>query len=178
MQDETFRIRQAALEDLSRMLEIYAHARQFMAEHGNPRQWGATGWPPEWLLRQDIGDGHSYVCEAEGRVVGTFFYACGPHIEPAYETIVDGRWIGEEVLGEAGNTYGVIHRIASDGSKKGTGGFCIQWAYRQCGHLRVDTHRDNLVMQNLMKKLGFVPCGTIYVEEDNDPRIAFEKLQL
>jgi len=25
------------------------------------------------------------------------------------------------------------------------------------------------------KELGFVPCGTIYVEEDNYPRIAFEK---
>ena len=27
----------------------------------------------------------------------------------------------------------------------------------------------------MLKKLGFVHCGTIYVEEDNDPRLAFEK---
>ena len=26
------------------------------------------------------------------------------------------------------------------------------------------------------KKLGFVHCGTIYVREDNDPRLAFEKV--
>jgi hypothetical protein len=30
-------------------------------------------------------------------------------------------------------------------------------------------------MQNLLRKLGFVHCGTIYVEEDNYPRLAFEK---
>jgi hypothetical protein len=30
-------------------------------------------------------------------------------------------------------------------------------------------------MQNLVRKLGFVRCGTIYVEEDNYPRLAYEK---
>jgi len=30
-------------------------------------------------------------------------------------------------------------------------------------------------MQNLLKKLGFTHCGTIYVEEDDYPRLAFEK---
>ena len=38
-----------------------------------------------------------------------------------------------------------------------------------------DTYGDNIVMQNLLKKLGFNHCGTIYVEEDNYPRLAFEK---
>ena len=59
--------------------------------------------------------------------------------------------------------------------KKGIGAFCIQWAFEQCGHLRIDTHGDNTVMQNLVKKLGFVHRGTIYVEEDDFPRLAFEK---
>ena len=36
--------------------------------------------------------------------------------------------------------------------------------------------RDNIVMQNMLKKLGFVHCGTIYVEEDDYPRLAFEKV--
>ena len=38
-----------------------------------------------------------------------------------------------------------------------------------------DTHGDNIVMQNLLKKLGFNHSGTIYVEEDDYPRLAFEK---
>ena len=62
-----------------------------------------------------------------------------------------------------------------DGSEKGIGMFCLDWAYAQCGHLRIDTHGDNTVMQNLVKKAGFVHCGTIYVAEDNDPRLAYEK---
>ena len=49
------------------------------------------------------------------------------------------------------------------------------YAFAQSGHLRVDTHGDNRVMRNLLRKLGFVHCGTIYVEEDDFPRLAFEK---
>ena len=71
--------------------------------------------------------------------------------------------------------YGVVHRLAGDGSVKGVGAFCLDWAYRQCGHLRVDTHGDNVVMQNLLRANGFAHRGTIYVEEDDYPRLAFEK---
>ena len=43
------------------MLEIYAYARDFMASHGNSRQWGPNRWPPEALLNEDIRSGNSYV---------------------------------------------------------------------------------------------------------------------
>ena len=163
------RIRKSEPADIGRIMEIYARARKFMAEHGNPNQWGATNWPPEALIREDIANGNSYVCvNDEGRIIGTFFYTQGDDIEPTYREIEDGAWI------EPG-PYGVVHRVASDGTEKGTGAFCINWAYGQCGHLRMDTHGDNKVMQNLLKKLGFIHCGTIHVIEDNDPRLAFEK---
>ena len=55
------RIRNSRPEDLDRIMEIYAHARQFMAEHGNPRQWGGTNWPPERLIRQDIVTADHYI---------------------------------------------------------------------------------------------------------------------
>jgi NAD(P)-dependent dehydrogenase (short-subunit alcohol dehydrogenase family) len=87
----------------------------------------------------------------------------------AVAVIEDGAWIGDE-------HYGVVHRVAGDGSVKGIGTFCINWAYEQCGHLRIDTHGDNMIMQRLVERLGFVRCGTIYVEEDDYPRIAYEKL--
>ena len=102
------------------------------------------------------------------KIIGTFFFICGKNIEPTYRRITDGAWLDD-------SPYGVVHRIASDGSVKGIGTFCIHWAYEQCGHLRIDTHGDNAVMQNLLKKLGFVHCGTIFVEEDHDPRLAYEK---
>ena len=93
----------------------------------------------------------------------------GRDIEPTYRHIEDGAWLDD-------SPYGVVHRIASDGSVKGVGAFCIDWAFRQCGHLRIDTHGDNTVMQNLLARLGFRRCGTIYVEEDDFPRFAYEKI--
>lgn len=162
-------IRKSTERDLERMVEIYVYARDFMARNGNPNQWGPTNWPPEELLRKDIAQGNSYVCVNDDRVVGTFFYISGKDIEPTYAEIEDGAWIDD-------SPYGVIHRLAGDGSVKGIGAFCIDWAYRLCGHLRVDTHGDNKVLQNLLQGLGFIHCGTIYVEEDNYPRLAYEKI--
>ncbi|NBJ92051.1 GNAT family N-acetyltransferase [bacterium 1xD42-62] len=156
-------------KDFSRIMEIYKHARHFMAEHGNPNQWGPTKWPPDELIHSDIAEGSCYVCVCEERIVGTFFYTQGKDIEPTYQVIEGGEWIG-------GDTYGVVHRLAGDGSEKGIGKFCIDWAFKQCGHLRMDTHGDNYVMQGLLKKSGFIFCGTIYVTEDAYPRLAYEKI--
>ncbi len=163
------RIRKTTEQDIERVMEIYAYARKFMAEHGNPKQWGATNWPPETVIRQDIKEGNSYVCINDSdKIIGTFFYISGKDIEPCYRQIFDGRWLDD-------GPYGVVHRIAADGSEKGIGSFCINWAFDQCGHIRIDTHGDNYVMQGMLKKLGFTHCGTVYVEEDDDPRLAFEK---
>lgn len=164
------KIRHSTVDDIHRMMEIYSFARNFMKEHGNPNQWGPTNWPPEELIRKDIREGNSYVClNDDGNVIGAFFYVYGEDIEPTYRVIEDGEWLDN-------SAYGTVHRIAGDSSEKGIGTFCINWAFEQCGHLRMDTHNDNKVMQNLLIKLGFTHCGTIYVEEDEYPRMAFEKV--
>lgn len=162
-------IRHATEEDIAQMMEIYKYARDFMAEHGNPNQWGPTNWPPEELIRSDIAAGNSYVCTCDDRIVCTFFFDQGKEIEPTYHIIEDGVWLDD-------SPYGVIHRIAGDGTVKGIGSFCINWAFEQCGHLRMDTHGDNRVMQKLLEKNGFVQCGIIHVTEDDYPRLAYEKL--
>lgn len=165
---EKLTIRKTTLSDLPRVMEIYAHARRFMAENGNPNQWGPTCWPPEKLIRSDIAEGKGYVCTDEaGKILAGFFFDFGADIEPTYRSIA-GSW------GDS-RPYGVVHRIAVDGSRRGVGAFCLNWAYDRCGHLRIDTHGDNTVMQGLLKKLGFVYRGIIHVAEDNDPRLAYEK---
>ena len=155
-------------EDLPRLAALYRQARAFMASRGNPNQWGHNQWPPADLLRQDIADGHSYVCLDGTRVVGTFFFEAGPEVEPTYRVIEAGSW-GED------SPYGVVHRLAGDGSVPGIGAFCLDWAWRQCGHLRVDTHPDNWVMQQTLDRLGFVYRGIIHVPQDQDHRLAYEK---
>lgn len=161
-------IRHTKLEDMERIMQIYARARAYMAETGNPTQWG-TGWPPEEVIREDISCNRSYVCvDDAGEVIGTFCYFYGKEIDQTYQTIENGNW-------RAQDAYGVVHRLASDG-KKGVGSFCINWALEQSSYVRIDTHPDNKVMQKLLEKLGFEKCGIIHVEEDDYPRYAYDKI--
>jgi RimJ/RimL family protein N-acetyltransferase len=160
-------IRRITQADFDTVMKIYAYARQFMADHGNPNQWGPTGWPTAERIQQDIEEGTGFCVVHEGRVVGHFAFVWGP--DPTYLNIEDGEWLDD-------SQYGVCHRMAGDGSVKGIAKAMLDWAYEKSGgHLRIDTHGDNVVMQNLMKKEGFIHTGTIYVEEDDFPRLAYEK---
>lgn len=162
-------IRKANFSDFENILNIYDIARQYMVKNGNPNQWAKNNWPPQDLVMKDIEDGKSYVCINDDNIVAVFYYDFGYKIEPTYNIIENGEWIGND-------NYGVVHRIATDGTVKGVGSFCINYAYNQCKHLRIDTHEDNIPMQKLLEKNNFVKCGIIYVGENKSPRIAFEKI--
>lgn len=157
-------IRKTRMEELDQVMAIYAHARKFMAEHGNATQWGQTK-PARELVIEDITQGKSYVCVEDGKLAAVFFYQKG--VDATYITIYDGAWKNDLA-------YGVVHRIASAGTVKGAGAFCLNWAFEQCGNLKIDTHHDNIVMQNLLKKLGFEYCGIIHLM-DGDERLAYQK---
>lgn len=157
-------IRLAKLEDLNSILKIYANARKFMAENGNPTQWG-NGYPEESLLKTDIQQQRLYVVEIENEIHGVFMFLIGK--DPTY-AIIEGDWICEE-------EYGVIHRVASSGKVKGILNIVVEYCYEKCGHLRIDTHEDNHIMQKAILRNGFKRCGIIYLEDGN-PRIAYEKI--
>ena len=155
-------IRPATPADLPALMEIFARARRFMAEHGNPGQW-PTSYPDGALMRGQIESGVCYVCEVGGEIQGTFCLIFGD--DPTYEVILDGAWPDDA-------PYATIHRLASAGKRPGVGRFCIDWCGRQAGTLRADTHADNHVMQHLLESTGFVHCGTIYTD-DGTPRMAY-----
>ncbi len=159
------RIRKATKADLPKIFEIYAHARKFMAENGNPNQWGNIK-PQKELVESDIENGVSYVCEKDGEVLGVFALIYGE--DPTYKIIYNGRWLNNE-------PYATVHRIASSGKVKGTGEFCLRWALSQCPNVRIDTHENNCVMRHLLSKIGFNYCGIIHLE-DGDERLAFQKI--
>ena len=71
--------------------------------------------------------------------------------------------------------YAVVHRVPTAPDTKGIATFCLNWALEQCGNIRIDTHRDNIVMQHLLDKNGFKYCGIVYVE-DGTERIAYQKV--
>lgn len=164
-----FIIRPTRPDDLPALLSLYAGARAYMVQQNNPRQWAASGWPPEAVLREDIRLGRGYVCTVEERVCGAFVFLTGQEPEPGYAVIAQGAW-------RAPGPYGVLHRLASDRSVPGIGAACLSWAWQQFPHLRADTHPDNIPMQRLLEKCGFVRCGIVHVEQDSDPRYAYEKL--
>ena len=157
-------IRKAKMEELDEIMGIFAYARKFMAEHNNPNQWG-TVKPTREMIEEDIQLERSYVCVADGHIVASFFYQEG--VDPTYINIYDGAWLNDK-------PYAVVHRIASAGTVKGAGSFCLNWAFEQCGNLKIDTHEDNVVMQNTLKKNGFSYCGIIYLE-DGDKRWAYQR---
>ena len=156
-------IRPARPEDMPTLLTIYAAARLFMANTGNPNQW-PEGHPSAQMLSADIAAGNLYVEEWEGVPHAAFAFIMGE--DPTYGYIEDGTWLSKE-------PYGTIHRLASDGAVPGFFTRCVAFCREQTTHLRVDTHHDNRVMQHLAEKEGFVRCGIIYLA-NGSPRIAYE----
>lgn len=77
--------------------------------------------------------------------------------------------------GTPGAPYGTIHRVAGDGTVHGLFAACMDFCKGRMSHLRIDTHENNAVMRHLIARHGFLPCGTIYVE-DGTPRLAFDWL--
>lgn len=156
-------IRQATMADLPVIMSIYESARVFMKKHGNPTQW-AVGYPAQPLVETDIAEKNCYVCEKQENVVGVFSLIIGE--DPTYRNIEHGTWHSTQ-------TYGTIHRLASDGKTGGIAKACFAFCAEKCSYLRIDTHADNLPMQGAILKFGFQKCGIIRVA-DGSERIAFD----
>lgn len=154
-------IRLAKNEDLPVILKVFEIARNFMKETGNPTQWG-DNYPNEKILKEDILLNRLFVFCENDEIIGAFVYFCG--VEPTYKKI-DGAWKDD-------TPYGVIHRVANSGKIKGMVAQIIEFANNP--HLRIDTHKDNVVMQHVLEKNGFYPCGIIYLA-DGQERIGYEK---
>jgi len=155
-------IRLAEFTDLSQILTVYASARTFMRENGNPTQWGSHH-PPQETLVDDIEKRQLFVVEENGVICGAFALIGGD--DPTYRKI-DGAWHSDA-------PYGTLHRVASDGSRKGVFTKCADFAKTKFDHLRIDTHEDNIPMQTVIKRNGFIYSGII-ICANGTPRIAFD----
>lgn len=156
-------IRAAKMEDMPRLLEIYALARVFMRSYGNDAQWTGV-YPGEDILCQDIGAERLFVIIREDQIVGCFMMGAGP--DPTYLKIYGGQWACDKA-------YCVIHRIASDGSVKGLLAEAVAYAKNFYSYIRIDTHEKNLPMRKALAKQGFTHRGTIYIA-DGSARMAFD----
>ena len=153
----------ATAADLPQILAIYAHARAFMAQHGNPNQWG-TSRPTEADITAHIAARELYVLREADAIHGVFAFILGE--DPTYRVIEQGAWLSDA-------PYGTIHAVASDGQIHGLLSQIVAYCEQTTKHLRIDTHHDNHPMQRLIEGAGFRRCGVIYVE-DGSPRIAYQ----
>lgn len=159
-------IRKAKREDMPRLIEIYDHARAFMASVGNASQWG-DGYPLPSQLEEDIELDRLYVvCDENGIPHGVFAFLLGD--DPSYG-VIDGAWLNDR-------PYGTIHRLAGDGTILGLFKTCLDFCLKISPDIRADTHHNNLIMQHLLEKSGFVRCGEVNLDkrEGDSLRIAYQ----
>ena len=165
-----FRIRPAVAADIPALRPVFEAAKGIMRADGNLDQWSAPGFPPDDLLLRDISRGGGFVIsgiipgETKESLVG--YFALLPSPEPTYD-VIDGAWL-------TNGPYGVVHRIASYPGVHGIFSTIIDYASHRYAHLRIDTHRDNRIMQHLIEKHGFTYCGIIWIE-DGTERLAYER---
>ena len=100
----------------------------------------------------------------EGGAYGAFIMFDTP--DPTYAVIYDGQW-------KYDGPYRTIHRVASDHTRGGVFREIMEYASRDAEHIRMDTYRDNTVMQHVLEKAGFERRGTIHLL-NGSPRIAYE----
>ncbi|MFI3261630.1 MAG: GNAT family N-acetyltransferase [Rikenellaceae bacterium] len=156
----------ATKSDLKCIMEIYQSAIQYMNANGNPNQW-INGYPGEDVVINDIDLKQLYLCKNEqNEIVAVFCYFVGE--EETYSEIYEGQWMNN-------NPYGVIHRIASNGKVKRIADYCINWCFTKHPNMKIDTHEDNITMQNVIKRCGFQYCGIIKCS-NGSLRLAYQKI--
>ena len=137
-----------------------------MRSSGNPNQW-KPGYPTEEMIRKDIAGEHGQVMEEDNRLVAYFAFIPSP--EPTYAVIEGGSWLDDCL------PYHVIHRIASFPDVHGVFRSIMDWCFARETNIRIDTHRDNIIMQHCLLSYGFRYCGIIHLL-NGDERLAYQKL--
>ena len=159
-------VRQAAAADVPAIMTVLEAARGIMRASGNPSQW-PDGYPTLSMIEGDLSRGVGHVFEADGTIAG--YFACIPGPDPTYGYIEGGAWL-EDTL-----PYYVVHRIASYPHVHGIFAGIIDFVSGLTNNIRIDTHRDNKIMQHLLERHGFSYCGVIYLL-NGSPRLAYQRV--
>ena len=161
-------VRPALRSDIKEIMDVIAAAKAIMRASGNLCQW-TGGYPSEEVIINDIDKGWGRVVLSPDSSIGGYFCFM-PSPEPTYAEIFGGKWEDDS------SGYHVIHRIGSRAEVHGVFETIIRYSTAEDPHIRIDTHRDNLIMQHNILKHGFRYCGIIYLAS-GDERLAYEWTQ-
>lgn len=159
-------VRKAKFEDVAAIMSVIDAAKKIMRQSGNMHQWEGN-YPSETVITSDIQKNGGFVVEDDGKPVGYFAFLPSP--DPTYAKIYEGEWLDDE------RSYHVIHRIASYPHTHGIFSSIMDFCFSHDANIRVDTHKDNKIMQHNLLKHGFTYCGIIYLSS-GDERFAYQRL--
>jgi len=159
-------VRKAKFEDVAAIMSVIDAAKKIMRQSGNMHQW-EDNYPSETVITSDIQKNGGFVVEDDGKPVGYFAFLPSP--DPTYAKIYEGEWLDDE------QSYHVIHRIASYPHAHGIFSSIMDFCFSHDANIRVDTHKDNKIMQHNLLKHGFTYCGIIYLSS-GDERLAYQRL--
>ena len=149
------------------IMKVMAAAKTIMRQSGNMQQW-VDGYPSEAVIISDMEKDGSFVIVDDDEVVGYFAFLSSP--EPTYANIYEGAWIDDTL------PYHVVHRIASYPQSHGIFSSIMDYCFSYDGNIRIDTHRDNTIMQHNIAKHSFTYCGIIFLS-NGDERLAYQKIR-
>ena len=160
----TIEIRQAIHADMPSLSSIYKEARDYMSQEGNGGQWGSSHPLPS-LLEKDIDGGSLYVLTLGGIPHAAFSLIAD---DPCYlDPLCQWHFKG---------SYLAIHSLASDGVIHHVFKFVLAFAFSKTSIVRIDTHKDNKTMLNLIHVNGFIDAGECH-QPDGTMRLCFEKTE-
>jgi ribosomal protein S18 acetylase RimI-like enzyme len=166
------RISRADHSDLKEIMKIVKDAQDYLGSLGID-QW-QNGYPQDFVIQEDIENKEFYLMKKSDELLGISMFSSRG--EPSYDKI-DGDWLTPN-----DSAYGVIHRMAvlTTHKKGGLAQYMFEHFENELKEseiksMRIDTHKDNLGMQGLLKKRGYSYCGIIIVR-DGSERLAFEKI--
>jgi len=168
-------LRLAEHGDLEQIMKIRSDASKYLKKY-RIDQW-QDEYPQESDFENDINNGECYVAVYDDSVVAVLVLIAEPQKD--YVNLTDGKWLSD---GE----YLSIHRFAALAEYRGSGLSAKVIALAEdiakkkgVFSIKVDTHKKNKAMCNLLRKSDYKYCGNVVldVEPGHDGRRqAFEKL--
>lgn len=159
-------IRLSKIEDIDTIMQVIDSGRNIMRLSGNLNQW-TNGYPTKEQLLKDISSKNNYSVFDNNKLSAVFTFIKGPDI--TYKNIYNGSWLNDET------NYYVVHRMAKLQKAKNIFNDCLDYCFKKSKNIRLDTHRDNKIMQKVIENYNFTYCGIIYLA-DGSERLAYQKI--
>ena len=166
-------IRRINKEEIEKVMEVIDDAKAFLKLQS--KQW-QQGYPNVISMMNDINKGNLFGVYEDDELTCLAALIIG--VEPTYVNMIEGKWNVE-----VSNRDLVIHRIAVSNKYRGQGyakalmNFACEYAMNNsCLSIKVDTHRVNKPMQELLLKHGYTYQGIIDLNrnEEDQLRLAYE----